>query len=82
MDVHMPELDGYAATRAIRDAERGTGERLTIVALTASALERDRQACLAAGMDDYLAKPIQLESLRAVLERWLSAPLKNAICVS
>jgi CheY-like chemotaxis protein len=83
MDVHMPELDGFAATRAIREAECGTGERLTIVALTANALERDRQACLAAGMDDYLAKPIQLESLRAVLGLWLSAPpLENATCAS
>jgi PAS domain S-box-containing protein len=82
MDVHMPELDGYAATRAIREAESGSGERVTIVALTANALEHDRQACLAAGMDDYLAKPVQLEPLRAVLERWLSVPLENAACAS
>ena len=81
MDVHMPELDGYAATREIRGAESATGERVRIIALTANALEHDRQACLAAGMDDYLAKPIQLEPLRAVLERWLSVPLETA-CAS
>jgi CheY-like chemotaxis protein len=82
MDVHMPELDGYAATRAIREAEAGSGEHVRIVALTANALEHDRQACLAAGMDDYLAKPIQLEPLRAVLERWLSVPLEKSACAS
>ncbi len=70
MDVHMPGLDGLAAARAIRDAERPGDVHVTIVALTASSLARDREACLAAGMDDYLAKPIQLDDLRAVLDRW------------
>jgi PAS domain S-box-containing protein len=82
MDVHMPEVDGFAATRAIREHERTTGEHITIVALTANALARDRDACLAAGMDDYLSKPIQLESLRLVLDRWLPASLEAPACAS
>jgi PAS domain S-box-containing protein len=82
MDVHMPGLDGCAAARAIRETERVNGEHVTIVALTANALTRDRRACLAAGMDDYLAKPVQLESLRAVIDRWLPATLENHVCKS
>jgi PAS domain S-box-containing protein len=71
MDVQMPETDGFAATKAIRAAERETGEHTIIIALTASALQDDRRACLDAGMDDYLAKPLRLHGLRSVLERWL-----------
>jgi signal transduction histidine kinase/CheY-like chemotaxis protein len=66
MDCQMPILDGFEATRAIREHESG-GPRLPIIALTASALESDRQRCLAAGMDDHLAKPIRLEVLAQTL---------------
>ncbi|GAC1402141.1 MAG: hypothetical protein NVSMB64_01420 [Candidatus Velthaea sp.] len=70
MDCQMPELDGFAATQAIRRAETATGRHIPIVAMTANALEGDRDACLAAGMDEYLAKPVQLPELRAILERF------------
>ena len=69
MDVQMPELDGLAATRALR-AEPGA-RRLPIIALTANALAADVQACLDAGMDDYVAKPIDRAHLFAVLRKWL-----------
>ncbi len=71
MDMQMPEVDGLAAARAIRASEIDTGTHTTIIALTANALERDRRACIDAGMDDYLAKPLEIEALRNVLERWL-----------
>jgi PAS domain S-box-containing protein len=71
MDCQMPEMDGYTATRRIREHEVDTGRHVIIVALTANALERDRQACIDAGMDDYLAKPLQFEALRDALERLL-----------
>ena len=80
MDVHMPEMDGLEATRRIRLAE-STGRRrgrLPIVALTASTLEGDRQICVDAGMDDFLAKPLNPEILRSVLARY-STPSAHAI---
>jgi signal transduction histidine kinase/DNA-binding response OmpR family regulator len=73
MDMRMPEMDGLAATRAIRAAECETGRHVVVVALTANVLEGDREACIEAGMDDFLTKPLQLDALRAVLERWLPA---------
>jgi PAS domain S-box-containing protein len=73
MDVHMPELDGFAATMAIRRQERmdGQARHLPIVALTADALAGDAEKSRAAGMDDHLSKPITRESLAAVVERWV-----------
>jgi len=72
MDGWMPEMDGLEASREIRRLERG--RRTPIIAFTASVREEDRSRCLAAGMDDFLAKPAALESLGAALERWMSEP--------
>ncbi len=72
MDCQMPVVDGFEATRRIR-AHEGSGPRIPIVALTANALQGDRERCLTAGMDDYLTKPFSRGALRSVLERWLPA---------
>jgi two-component system sensor histidine kinase/response regulator len=71
MDCQMPELDGFQTTRALRQAEAaaGRGRHAYIVAITANALVGDREQCLAAGMDDYLEKPVQIPKLRAALDR-------------
>jgi CheY-like chemotaxis protein len=66
MDIQMPKMDGMSATRAIRENESASG-RIPIIALTANA---DKGACIDAGMDDFLAKPITLEQLSAVLAKW------------
>jgi CheY-like chemotaxis protein len=65
----MPEMDGLEATRRIRDAEAGREARTPIVALSANAFAEDREACLAAGMDGFLVKPLDRERLAAWLER-------------
>jgi CheY-like chemotaxis protein len=77
-DVHMPGLDGYALTAAIREIERTQGlARTPIVALTASALKGEAERCLAAGMDDYLAKPVSVAALATCLRRWLPHTLAD-----
>jgi len=74
MDLHMPTMDGYTATERIRRWEKEGGRpRRPIVALTADAFEADRQRCLAAGMDDFLTKPVGFDILAALLGRWLKA---------
>ena len=73
MDCQMPEMDGFAATRAIRAGEAGCDPRVPIVALTANAMEGDRERCLECGMDDYLSKPFKAPQLYAILARWLPA---------
>ncbi len=79
MDCQMPELDGYAATRAIRALEGATGAFTPIVALTANAQHGDSEACLAAGMNDYLSKPVQADALRATLSHWLRANMREPV---
>jgi CheY-like chemotaxis protein len=74
MDCQMPVMDGYEATRALRAREKETGgKHLTVVALTANALEGDSDTCLAVGMDDYLSKPFTIGRLGDMLAKWLSA---------
>jgi CheY-like chemotaxis protein len=76
LDCQMPVLDGYRTATTLR-AEEERDEHVPIVALTANAMAEDRARCLNAGMDDYLAKPVRLEDLREVVERWVAGARRS-----
>jgi len=78
MDIQMPEMDGFEALAAIRAFEERTGRRTPVVALTAHALKEDRDRCLAAGMDDYLSKPLEASKLYEIIRNVLDGPLTPA----
>jgi CheY-like chemotaxis protein len=71
MDGQMPRMDGFAATRALRERERLMGGHVPVVAMTAHAMQGDRERCFAAGMDDYVTKPVNRDCLTTVLSRWI-----------
>jgi len=74
MDIHMPEMDGFQTTVAIRAQEKITGKRLPIIALTANAMKGDRERCIEAGMDDYVSKPINIVELYEAIQRLTAVP--------
>ena len=78
MDVQMPEMDGLAATAAIREREKETNRHIPIVAMTAHAMKGDREMCLAAGMDAYVSKPIHAQELTEIIETLTRAPIEAA----
>ena len=77
MDVQMPEIDGWEVTREIRAREKMSGQHVPIIAMTAHAMVGDKETCLAAGMDDYVAKPLQAKELFTVIDTLL--PLQKAL---
>jgi len=79
MDVQMPEMDGFQATRAVRAGERLTGTHVPIIALTAHAMTGDRERCLAAGMDAYVAKPVEAVKLFATIEQLAPDPSNDSV---
>jgi PAS domain S-box-containing protein len=83
MDVQMPEMDGFEATRAIRSGKTGVlNPKIPIIAMTAHAMKGDRERCLEAGMDDYISKPIAPQALAEALEKWVETPQGRSPSVS
>jgi CheY-like chemotaxis protein len=80
MDCHMPVMDGFQATEEIRRLEARAHRRVPIIATTASVMPEERERCLRAGMDDFVAKPIQLRDMRRVVSQW--APERRTVAVS
>ncbi|MHA1523496.1 MAG: response regulator [Alphaproteobacteria bacterium] len=76
MDISMPVMSGYEATLAIREMEKGTDGHVIIIGVTANALQGDREACLEAGMDDYISKPLKLDDLIEMIAGWLDSELR------
>jgi len=72
MDVQMPEMGGFDATKIIRFREMETGKHVPVIAVTAHALQGDREKCIEAGMDDYISKPIHIDQLGRMIEKWTS----------
>ncbi len=77
MDCQMPIMDGFTASREIRELEKQAGKHIPIIALTANAFKEDKEACLAAGMDDFLSKPFKKKQLLSVIEQWLPVVSKQ-----
>ncbi|MRG70812.1 response regulator [Alphaproteobacteria bacterium HT1-32] len=80
-DCHMPGMDGYELTRKIREVEKESGAHLPVIAITANALSGEQQRCIAAGMDDYLSKPVEISVLDAKLRTWIDLPSPAASAV-
>jgi CheY-like chemotaxis protein len=79
MDIQMPDMDGFEATHAIREKERQSANHVPIIAMTAHAMECDRQRCLSSGMEDYVSKPISKQALLAAIENVLPLPKAEAL---
>lgn len=77
MDIQMPVMDGITATKKIRELEESTSSRIPIIAITANALSGDKEMCLAAGMNDYIAKPFQIEDLVQKMKALLTEKKTN-----
>jgi PAS domain S-box-containing protein len=76
-DCHMPNMDGFELTASVRQDQEGTGKRSPIIAVTANALEGEAERCIAAGMDDYLSKPLAMKDLKATLRKWMPNAVMN-----
>lgn len=74
MDCHMPKMNGYDATRAIREGEQGSGQHIPIIAMTANAMIGEREHCMRLGMDEYISKPIERDKLREIMGHWIRFP--------